>query len=115
MLGAVGVVGKPGFQYIKGQLFVFLKKLGPPESVGKGRYRVGIVMFILPLVVGWLAPYLAGTVPRYDVYRIPIGIGGDLVLLISLFVLGGEFWDKLRALFVHDAKVKFPRESANAN
>jgi hypothetical protein len=25
--------------------------------------------------------------------------------LISLFVLGGDFWDKVRALFVHDARV----------
>jgi hypothetical protein len=26
----------------------------------------------------------------------------------SLFVLGGDFWDKLRALFVHEARVVFP-------
>jgi hypothetical protein len=31
-------------------------------------------------------------------------IGGDVLLVSSLFVLGGEFWDKLRALFVHDAR-----------
>jgi hypothetical protein len=30
------------------------------------------------------------------------------VLLISLFVLGGDFWDKLRALFVHSARAVFP-------
>ena len=28
----------------------------------------------------------------------------DLLLLVSLFVLGGDFWNKLRALFIHDAK-----------
>lgn len=37
----------------------------------------------------------------------------DALLLISLFVLGGEFWDKLRALFIHQAKVRFPEETAN--
>ena len=30
---------------------------------------------------------------------------GDLVFVASLFVLGGDFWDKVRALFVHDANV----------
>jgi hypothetical protein len=33
---------------------------------------------------------------------------GDLLLISSLFVLGGDFWDKLRALFVHGAKVQIP-------
>jgi hypothetical protein len=33
---------------------------------------------------------------------------GDLLLLVSLFILGGDFWDKLRALFVREAKVVFP-------
>jgi hypothetical protein len=31
-------------------------------------------------------------------------------LLISLFVLGGDFWDKLRALFVHGARAVFPEQ-----
>ena len=31
----------------------------------------------------------------------------DVMLLTSLFVLGGEFWDKLRALFVHESRAEF--------
>jgi hypothetical protein len=30
------------------------------------------------------------------------------MLLASFFVLGGEFWDKLRALYVQKATVTFP-------
>jgi hypothetical protein len=30
-----------------------------------------------------------------------------LLLLTSLFVLGGEFWDKLRSLFIYEAKAQF--------
>jgi hypothetical protein len=30
-------------------------------------------------------------------------------LLVSLPVLGGDFWDKLRTLFIHGAKVVFPK------
>jgi len=32
----------------------------------------------------------------------------DVMLIASLFVLGGNFWDKLRALFVRDALAVFP-------
>jgi hypothetical protein len=34
-------------------------------------------------------------------------MGLDLVTLVSLFVLGGDFWDKVRALFLHDARAVF--------
>jgi len=29
------------------------------------------------------------------------------MLILSFFVLGGDFWDKVRALFLHDAKAQF--------
>jgi hypothetical protein len=32
-----------------------------------------------------------------------------LLLISSLFVLGGDFWDKVRALFVHAARVEIRR------
>jgi len=108
MIGAIAVLGKPGFHYIKQRLLGFFKKFGPPRAVSRVRYRVGLVMFFLPLAVGWLAPYLAGRIPGYDENRMVIGIAGDVLFLASLFVLGGEFWDKLRALFVHEAGARFP-------
>jgi hypothetical protein len=33
------------------------------------------------------------------------------MLIASLFVLGGNFWDKLRALFVADAVAVIPQDS----
>jgi len=33
---------------------------------------------------------------------------------LSLFVLGGNFWDKLRALFIRDASVVFPEKDVAA-
>lgn len=29
----------------------------------------------------------------------------DLIFLTSFFILGGDFWDKIRALFVHGVPV----------
>jgi hypothetical protein len=30
------------------------------------------------------------------------------MFISSFFVLGGDFWDKVRALFSHEAKVQIP-------
>jgi hypothetical protein len=34
------------------------------------------------------------------------GVAGDLLLLLSLFVLGGDLWDKPRALFIRGTMAK---------
>jgi hypothetical protein len=65
-------------------------------------------MFVLPLLFAWLMPYAADHIPGYASHRVAYAVVGDLLLLASLFVLGGEFWDKLRALFSYGAKVQFP-------
>ncbi len=108
-LVAVAVMGKDGYAYIKNRVFGFLKQYGPPDEVSRTRYTIGLVMFAVPVVFGWLAPYVADWVPRYSGNEISYGIAGDLLLLVSLFVLGGDFWDKLRALFIHGAKAVSPK------
>ena len=108
-LVAVAVMGKSGYAYIKNRVFGFLKQYGPPDEVSRTRYTIGLVMFTMPVVFGWLAPYVADRVPGYTGNEFTYGIVGDLLLLTSLFVLGGDFWDKLRALFIHRARVVFPK------
>jgi hypothetical protein len=106
MLIAVAIMGKDGFNYLKQALFRFLgKHFAPPETVSRIRYRIGLMLFTIPLLFGWVAPYISGYFPLFEEHRLQFAIIGDLLLFSSLFVLGGEFWDKLRALFVHKAKV----------
>lgn len=106
---AVAVMGKPGYTYIKNRVFGFLKQYGPPAVVSRTRYHIGLVLFAVPIVFGWLAPYAADLIPGYAGNAFTYAIVGDLLLLTSLFVLGGDFWDKLRALFIHGAKAVFPK------
>jgi len=107
MLVAAAVMGKAGFSYLKQRLFGFLKKhCTPPGAVSAIRYRIGLVLFIFPLLYGWAEPYISGYFPILEEYRLLFAFIGDLFVLCSLFVLGGEFWDKLRALFIYKAKVK---------
>ena len=103
---AIAIMGKSGYNLIKERIFSFLKKHGPPDRVSLARYRIGLVMFVLPLVFGWLGPYGAHRIPGYEAHRFVVSLIGDLMFVASLFVLGGDFWDKIRALFIHSAKVQ---------
>ena len=111
-LAAVAVMGKSGFAYIKSRIFGFLKQYGPPQEVSRTRYTIGLVLFALPVVFGWIAPYAGDMIPGYQENLMIFAIVGDLLLLVSLFVLGGDFWDKLRALFIHDTKVVYANAEA---
>ena len=74
------------------------------------RYHIGLVLFVLPLLLGFLEPYLGHLIPGLAANRVVFCVACDLMFLSSLFVLGGEFWDKLRALFVHGAQSPISRD-----
>ena len=107
LVAAAAVMGKSGFACIKNRVFGFLKQYGPPKVVSGFRYTIGLVLFFIPFLFGWLAPYTGALIPGYEGNEIVIAVIGDVTLLVSLFILGGDFWDKLRALFFHDAKAVF--------
>jgi len=108
MVAATAVMGKSGFAELKRRVGGFFRRYGPPDEVGATRYRVGLVMFAAPLVVGFLGPYLHHHLPGYETHPMWWHVGGDLWFFSSLFVLGGDFWDKLRSLFVHGSRAVFP-------
>ena len=101
---AVAIMGKPGFEMIKSRLLARLKHLRPVESVSLTRYRIGLVMFCLPLLYGWLEPYLRGLFIESELHW-SWSLTLDLIFIASLFVLGGGFWKKIRALFIHRESV----------
>jgi len=107
---AVAVMGKSGYAYIKNRIFAFLKQHGPPQKVSRGRYNIGLVIFFVPLLFGWLSPYISKWAPGLLSHPLPYAVGGDILILTSLLVLGGDFWDKIRSLFFHNAEVRFSKE-----
>ena len=56
-MAAIAVLGKSGFNYLKARIFAFLKRHAPPDRVSLTRYRIGLAMFVLPLLFAWLVPY----------------------------------------------------------
>ena len=112
MIIAAAVAGKEGFSFIKSKIFGLLKKHGPPDTVSKTRYRIGLVLFVIPILAGWLLPYFTHLIPSYEENKNLISVVGDVVLITSLFVLGGDFWDKLKSLFIYGATVILPAKKS---
>lgn len=112
MLAAAAIAGKDGFAYIKQRIFGFIKSHGPPQVVSAARYKTGLVMISLPLLYAFLSPYLAKYIPGWAGYRVVYALAGDILLLAGLIVLGGNFWDKLRSLFIHEAVAVIPAKPA---
>jgi hypothetical protein len=105
MLIAIAVMGKQGYEYIKGKAFKYLKRFAPADEVSSTRYRIGLIMFSLPLLFGWLQPYLGHYFTFLNILPVWQYIVGDIIFFASFFVLGGDFWDKFSGLFKHKAKV----------
>ena len=104
VLAAIAILGKPGFNYLKALVFGYLK---PPAEVSPRRHRVGIAMFTVAMLAGFVEPYLGVVLPGSATRDLRVTLGVDLLLIASLLVLGGDFWDKIRALFIRGAKVTF--------
>jgi hypothetical protein len=99
----VAVMGKAGFQQLKRYMFGYVSGLAPNATVSPLRYRIGLVMFCLPLASGILEPYVDALFPGLRPNSWQLQLLGDLMLVSSFFVLGANFWGKLRALFVRTA------------
>ena len=105
---AVALMGKENFDRIAGKVKGLFKRLKPTGNVGKTRYTIGLAIFLGPTLYAWVASYIPSWLPTDYGTRVWVNLGLDVIFLISLFVLGGDFWDKLRALFFCDARAVFP-------
>ena len=108
MFPAVALMGKENFDRIVNWVKGVLKTLKPAGNVGRTRYTIGLVLLVGPVLFAWITSYIPSWLPEEKDARLWVNLGLDLVVAASLFVLGGDFWDKLRALFLHDANVVFP-------
>lgn len=106
MLLAVVVMGKPGYQFMKQQIGKFFKPLMPPDEVSPVRYKLGLVLFCIPLIFGLAEPYLAYFFEYFKDLPLAWHICLDLLFVLSLFILGGNFWDKLSGLFQYDVRAQ---------
>ncbi len=100
MIFAIALWGKQTFDYFMGQLGQLLKSFIPANQVSTRRYYIGLSLFLASFLPSWILAYAPSLLD--DSARIAIVLTADVVFVISFFILGGNFWEKIRRLFIAD-------------
>jgi hypothetical protein len=104
MLLAVALLGRQNFDRIVGAAKKFLFTTFFSTPVSRGRYHAGLAICLLSFIPLYVAGYMPSWMPA-DNGRIAILAAADLAFIFSFFIMGGEFWEKFRRLFVWEGKV----------
>jgi len=107
---AIACLGKAGFSYLTQKVKAVFRRYGPPREVSRTRYIIGLVMLFGPLPFAYLTFYAPHWISFYEPNRVGINLFLDVLFVVSFFVLAGAFWDKVRALFVYEARAQFPEK-----
>ena len=119
-LASIVFLGKEGFKAIKSKAVGFIKSsyTGP---VSRTRHRIGITLLLANVVTTYLIMIYAwdafaaatATNPTASVWGLNIEEQGSLVFdvfligeigfLIGIYVMGGDWWEKFRNIFIWEA------------
>lgn len=111
---AIAIMGKENFARLAMAFRRCIGSLKPAGNIGPVRHAAGIVLLLIPVPVVYIMAYLPSWLPDNSPERLWVNLLTDGVFLVSLFVLGGDFWDKLRSLFVREARARFPARPGTA-
>lgn len=103
---SAALLGRQFIELLKSKLkslFLRPKEVIPLKYVSKTRHYTGIILLLisfLPYFIAEICLFLG--YPKTDAGHMNlffVMLSGDAIFIISLFVLGGEFWDRLKNLF----------------
>jgi len=97
---AVLLLGKKAVLHFKKKLWGFFKLKKLPKPVSKPRYYIGLFLFFFSLTPLYIAAYAPHVLPGDETARFLITTSGDFVFVLSFFILGANFWEKFKRLFV---------------
>ncbi len=106
-ISSIAILGKSSYVWIQYKMHYLYHRVAKPHQVTPLRYNIGLFMFVLPFLPNYMISFMPHLIPISLQTRYIIIVASDVVFLSSLFVLGGDFWDKLRALFIYKAKARF--------
>lgn len=118
-LASIAFLGKAGFMAIKSKFTGFVKSTytGP---IGKGRHYFGITLLCVHVVTlytlmlyAWDSFSMATQkIPNPVVWGLDISqqanmvewlfLSGEISFLVAIYVLGAEWWEKFRRVFVYE-------------
>lgn len=99
---AAAVMGKDALNSILGKVGNWFKRsFKLSENVSKGRYNFGLVLFWGSILIRWGVGFfhIPATPADGTDWGIITLISLEVITVISVFVLGANFWEKLVALF----------------
>jgi len=103
LIGAA-IMGKENFDRFKAHTLAFFARVKPTGNVSLLRHRIGLGMFLIPLLPAYVMAYKPEWLPDSSALRWQVKAATDVIFIASFFVLGGDFWDKFHALFTHEIK-----------
>lgn len=115
MILAAILVGKKTFQLIKAKIFSLFRRKAPLKPIGKTRYYIGLIVLIGSGIPLYLHGYFPNTLP-YEIgstERLYLLLVFDLIFVSSFIILGGQFWDKFKALFVYESVITDTKEASS--
>lgn len=80
----------------------------PSGEVSRMRYRIGLFILLLHVIYANFTFYIPDLIPGYIENRLSMNLIADFLFVVTLFILGGDFWEKLRGLLLYDAKIHIP-------
>jgi len=114
---SAALLGKENLEYLFSKLGNGFKKLVKWDQVSPKRYKTGLWLMGLSVFITAIILYVFrgslsnGDQPSWGFY---VTIGADILFIISFFVLGSEFWAKIRALFQYNAHVVVADQDADS-
>ena len=107
---SIAILGKSSYAWINYKMHYIYHHVAKPHQITPLRYNIGLAMFILPFLPNYMISLMPHIIPMSMETRYIIVFASDFIFIMSLFVLGGDFWDKLRSLFIYTARASFEKK-----
>jgi hypothetical protein len=101
---AVALLGKDTFRYFTHRVMTALRRAVIDQPASKARYYTGLVVILLSWLPAYIYAYAPTLMPGGDA-RIYVLAAMDLAFVVSVFLMGGEFWEKVRRIFVYEGRI----------
>ncbi len=106
MILAGVIMGKENLDRVKNKIKQFFSPLAPPLYVSKLRFGIGITLFSISLLETLVHLHWDGIVLFYADFHIQYLVFWNILFLVSLYVLGGNFFNRLVGLFKYQQPPK---------
>ncbi|HAW50726.1 MAG TPA: hypothetical protein DCX54_00115 [Flavobacteriales bacterium] len=100
MVIGIAIMGRDAWEFLMSKLHDVLSFISP-QRVSRTRYYIGVTLFSLCLVEGVIEIHSRYILDLLGERLVFFHWVMNLLFLLSFFIAGGDFWDKIRQLFIY--------------